>query len=375
MGGDEVTAGKEGNGNTGTESISEEGWPNLSEEDLDSIRLRRDIKEHILAGRILQATDLIKHHYPMLLDDETPPPHPLPPYDPRSFFVPTHSIPPPPISPSTTTRSTASGVGILRPTILSINLNLQAFVELIRTASMAVSAPSTPRPSSPFISTHSTHSHPHAHLLPTADDLPPTTTDAESHDSPMSASTSSLTSITSTRTSAINTAISRAQLLYSQVMSMETIPSTNPSGSTTTTGKGGMIQGEKEAYLRELQGVAAMMAYGELTAAPESVRKYLDLGRREGLADLVIAGILHHEGRSASSLIELAARKTTAIWSALGEWKVSLPAPSPPTSASGNGTKDNKTRAKVLLPAFDLHTFLNIPDPLQIPGSLEVASK
>lgn len=53
-----------------------------------------------------------------------------------------------------------------------------------------------------------------------------------------------------------------------------------------------MIQGEKEAYLRELQGVAAMMAYGELTAAPESVRKYLDLGRREGLADLVIAGIL-----------------------------------------------------------------------------------
>lgn len=46
MGGDEVTAGKEGNGNTGTESISEEGWPNLSEEDLDSIRLRRGTLRH-----------------------------------------------------------------------------------------------------------------------------------------------------------------------------------------------------------------------------------------------------------------------------------------------------------------------------------------
>ena len=170
---------------------------------------------------------------------------------------------------------------------------------------MAVSAPSTPRPSSPFISTHSTLSHSHSHLLPTAEDLGGG--EGESHDSPMSNSTSSLTSVTSTRTSAINTAISRAQLLYSQVMSMEipsstssstpslpAVSSTSPSGSSATATQAipVPIQGEKEAYLRELQGVAAMMAYGELSAAPESVRRYLDLRRREGLADLVLAGIL-----------------------------------------------------------------------------------
>ena len=50
------------------------------------------------------------------------------------------------------------------------------------------------------------------------------------------------------------------------------------------------------------------------------------------------------ENRSATSLIALAARKTTTIWSALGEWKVSLPAPPTPT-----GTKESKTRAKVRL--------------------------
>lgn len=66
-----------------------------------------------------------------------------------------------------------------------------------------------------------------------------------------------------------------------------------------------MIQGEKEAYLRELQGVAAMMAYGELSAAPESVRKYLDLRRREGLADLVLAGINRTSRLNFSSFVEL----------------------------------------------------------------------
>jgi hypothetical protein len=134
-----------------------------------------------------------------------------------------------------------------------MNLQIQSFVELIRNASTAAgSTPSSPDATSTTLNNG---------------DSPPQHLNGGTLD-PMSVSTSS---IASARTTSLSQAISDAQILFSHVQLME-------------------ISTEREIYGKELQNVAALMAYPDLWNSP--VAHYLDQSRRTALAELCNAAIL-----------------------------------------------------------------------------------
>lgn len=252
-----------------------------------------DIKDFILVGKIPQAINQINTHFPAVLSgspfsasyvptstDSIPniiPSVPDSTVHPRSFFIPSplSSIPPrpaPTISPSSvenksgshatagrtiklnlkqpsTTVSPASSL-VLRPTIISLNLQIQSFIELIRSASTLDSSSSSYSDITTDDASYSSASP----SSPSAD--------------PMSASTSSIVSL---RTTSLALAISTAQALFTQVQAL-------------------VLPGEKLVYEKELADVAALMAYPDLSTSP--VRAYLEQGRREELWELVNAAIL-----------------------------------------------------------------------------------
>jgi len=231
------------------------------------------IRESILSGRIAQTINLIDTHYPSVLassfpstssPSKLPPLHPLSPKQtnsctPQTFFVlsqPPTTIPPPVASsgspPIAVVGSTfGSWATSLSPEILSLNLQLQAFVELMRTghATSALSTPSTP--------TSSVNGHSGSTL-------------ATGEDTGMTSSITSLASST-TSTSLLSTAITASQALLSSIQSLP------PSK-------------DKECWERECVDVCGLLAYKELTNCP--VRGYLEMSRREGLAEMVNSAIL-----------------------------------------------------------------------------------
>jgi len=231
------------------------------------------IRESILSGRIAQTINLINTHYPSVLASSSPstsspsklpPLHPLSPKQtssctPQTFFVlsqPPTTIPPPVASsgspPIAVVGSTfGSWATSLSPEILSLNLQLQAFVELMRTghATSALSTPSTP--------TSSVNGHSGSTL-------------ATGEDTGMTSSITSLASST-TSTSLLSTAITASQALLSSIQSLP------PSK-------------DKECWERECVDVCGLLAYKELTNCP--VRGYLEMSRREGLAEMVNSAIL-----------------------------------------------------------------------------------
>lgn len=223
----------------------------------------------------------------------------------------------------------------LAPEILGLNLQLQLFVELMRTghATSSLSTPSTPTSS--------------------------VNGGATTEDAGMTSSITSLASSTAS-TSLLSAAIHSSQALLSSIQSLP------PSKA-------------KESWERECVDVCGLLAYKDLTNCP--VRGYLETSRRQGLADMVNSAILrkclrvaflvsfsrpvpddlnvfcislsfsrHTErtNRTPLPLIELAARSATALWSTLGEMKYSFP-PGPTAtvvSQSLNGTTKTKV-AKV----------------------------
>lgn len=217
----------------------------------------------------------IKRQYPAVLSVPPSTPSARPParsYSAETFFVP--AVPVRPTTPGASTSSPAVSEGasslVLRPVMILLNLQVQGFIELIRTAStMSLSTPPSPRPHSPTL-----YSSTHSQLQTVLDEE-----DLDGHDSPMSASTSSLASVSSVRTSMINTAISRAQIIFNQVQTLRE--------------EEAISLEEKTSFEKELQSIAGLMAYKDLSAVPEgAVRKVLDLSRRRALADLVNAAIL-----------------------------------------------------------------------------------
>ncbi|KAI5476214.1 LisH dimerization motif containing protein [Pseudohyphozyma bogoriensis] len=274
-------------------------YPLLSLEQLAEIRLRREIKDHILSGRIQPALDLLNTHFPAVLSSSpSPPSTSKPTCTPYSFYVPTPvpsllppstPKPPVPIIGSTFTPQALS----IDPFILSLSLQLQSFVELIRTSMAASSAPSTP-------------------------------TSSSAGEEAMASSTSSIASV---RTTSIMKAITSSQLLRNKVSLL-------PAGSI------------REAWEKECVDVSGLLAYTDLSMCP--VRGYLDQSRRETLADLVDAGVLQATKQTPLPLLTLAVRQTTAIYSTLAEWKV----PFPPVA-----TKEKKVLRTY--PKFELRAYLN----------------
>ncbi|GAA5951849.1 hypothetical protein JCM3765_003135 [Sporobolomyces pararoseus] len=310
----------------------------LSREQLKDARLRYRIRESILIGRIAQAITLINTYYPSVLSSpppstapsspsKLPPFHPLSPKQsnpcaPETFFVLSE--------PSTSSTSSSSAAPIpvvgssfgswatsLSPEILNLNLQLQSFVELMRTdhATSSLSTPSTPTSSVNGLSASATNQ----------------------DDTGMTSSITSLASST-TSSSLLATAITSSQALLSSIQALP------PSK-------------DKEKWERECVDVCGLLAYKDLTNCP--VRGYLEVSRREGLAEMVNSAILQRTNRTPLPLLELAARSATAVWSTLAEMKVQFP-PIPPTStttSSQNGT--TKTKVTKTFPSFDFNQFVN----------------
>ncbi|BGP22728.1 lisH dimerization motif containing protein [Rhodotorula toruloides] len=312
----------------------------LTKDDVRDLRIRRTIRDAILGGRITHAVDLLNDHFPFVLappsssssdpassPSKLAPTHPLSPRQsrctPQTFFVapqpsPASTLVSPDPSPSpvpiTGARFGAWALS-LSPDILSLNLQTQAFIELMRTAhaNSAVSTPSTPTSSV------------HGGLGGSA-----TNGDAQS-DADMSASTSSLGS-----SSILNVAIAQSQALREKVLKL-------PLGK------------EREGWEQESIDVCGLLAYKDLTTCP--VKGYLAQSRREMMAEMVNAAILQHTRRTPLPLISLAARQATAFWTTLREMNVTFP-PSAGSSNSKDGSND-KTKSPKTYPTFDLHSFLH----------------
>ncbi|SCZ97124.1 BZ3500_MvSof-1268-A1-R1_Chr4-2g07006 [Microbotryum saponariae] len=318
----------------------------LSQDQLDQVRLRRDIRDAILTGRIQSAIEMLKEHFPAVLSDlpiTTKSRKSSSTCTPTSFFVSTPSSSstagPSSSRPSTTTCHPpgASTLGVhpisrpgtpkptvpilgatfgswslsLDPQILALNLQLQSFVEMMRGAhssSHISSTPSTPN--------YSSHGNGNATTL----------SDSMHSDAGLSGSTASLTS----STHALNIAIAQSQALNQAVAQL-------PSGR------------DRDRWEQECIDVSGLMAYKDLMNCP--VRGYLEQERRVTLSELVNAAILACSGQTPLSILALAARSTTAVWSAVAELKVPFgPAMAPPT-------KESKSKHRVYA-RFDLKTFL-----------------
>ncbi|GAA6029344.1 hypothetical protein JCM8097_003629 [Rhodosporidiobolus ruineniae] len=309
----------------------------LSKEDVQDIRVRRNIRESILSGRVSHAVDLINEHYPFVLAG--PPassasrsalPASTSTCSPQSFFV---TSPPANTSVSPSDPSTPSFVPVLgasfgtwalslSPEILSLNLQTQSFIEHMRTAysSNGVSAPSTP--TSSIYNGHT----PRPHNGGAGDDA--------GSDAGMSASTSSLGS-----SSLLNVAIAQSQALREKVLKL-------PPGK------------ERDGWDQESITVCGLLAYKDLSSCP--VRGYLAQSRRETLAEMVNAAIMQHTGRTPLPLLNLAARQTTAFWSTLREMHVQFPPAT--TKPAAKDVNNGKNKPPKTYPTFDLHTFLGERD-------------
>ncbi|BGP13743.1 hypothetical protein JCM10213_006427 [Rhodosporidiobolus nylandii] len=314
----------------------------LSKEDLKDVRLRRNIRDAILTGRVSYAVDLLNEHYPAVLSSppssEAPTPSKLSHYGvsppappsctPQTFFV--ASPPPSSALPAPSGFATPSYLPVtgstfepwarsLSPAILSLNLQTQAFIEHMRHAhaSGTMSAPSTP--TSSVLNGHTPR--PHA----AADD---------GSDAGMSGSTSSLGG-----SSLLNVAIAQSQALREKVLKL-------PPGK------------EREGWEKESIDVCGLLAYKDLNSCP--VRGYLAQSRREILAEMVNGAIMQQTSRTPLPLLALAVRQTTAFWSTLCEMRVPFP---PSASPSTGRDKDSKNKAPKTYPAFDLHTFLAEREP------------
>lgn len=83
----------------------------------------------------------------------------------------------------------------------------------------------------------------------------------------------------------------------------------------------------RSMYLKELEGVTALLAYGDLKHCP--VRKYLDQHRRTALAEQINCAILVSCGRASQPLLEAAVRQTTFVWARMAEERIAVPANHP----------------------------------------------
>lgn len=370
---------------------------------LTSFWLYTAIRDAIVTGRIGQAVDLLNAHYPNVL---APPPPPAVPASttaataasvssksafarplaasksstassctPQTFFVapsPNPAPPPPPphrASPiphlrpsasSSLSSSASTGTGAqfgswascLAPEIVSLNLQTQTFIELMRTAhaTSAISTPSTPTSSV------------HGGLAGGGGG------DAHSSDAEMSASTSSLGG----SASILNVAIAQSQALREKVLQL-------PVGK------------DREGWERECIDVCGLLAYKDLATCP--VRGYLSQSRRDILAEMVNSAILReffcararfssslyflpnthshtsidvfsrteHTGRTPLSLLSLAARQATAMWDTLREMWHPFPPPEAITTGRDRDSNNGKNKPPRVSCAPLRHLFFSLP--------------
>ncbi|KZO97764.1 hypothetical protein CALVIDRAFT_526515 [Calocera viscosa TUFC12733] len=118
-------------GGNGPESVQ------LSEQLVQALEVRKDIRESILSGKISAARELITTHFPTVLSDE--PPLPPPPAAPYIIPQPLPWIPTMPVIPTFPSS--------LAPENISLILSIQQWIESLRTVPLPYPASSTSPPS------------------------------------------------------------------------------------------------------------------------------------------------------------------------------------------------------------------------------------
>ncbi|TCD64665.1 hypothetical protein EIP91_003826 [Steccherinum ochraceum] len=254
---------------------------------LGPAEIRREIRIHILSGRVDDATALLNRHFPSVLseerepllgssenDNETSPPLP------GSFdYMPSTSV---------------------DPTHLALNLRIHAFIEAARTVPLPYHSPS----SSSFSSSSGSSK--------------PTPTPFSPH-SPTSPSSQSRSRSNSASPSPSpdehqHELLRRAQGLYAEAQSL-------------------VRPEDRATYLGELGQVSGLLAYTDPENSP--MAPYLTQERREAVAGQVESAILYRTNKSSISKMELYTRYTTGLWATLNEWEIKVP----PASRWPSGVK------------------------------------
>ncbi|KAK2466846.1 hypothetical protein APHAL10511_001104 [Amanita phalloides] len=259
--------------------------------------LRDEIRTCILSGRIDDAVELLNEHFPRVLSreevrrdkDDITNRHPLQDtlYTTSNDYIAPHS---------------------LDPAHLSLNLRIQAFIEVCRTVPLVYKR------------------------TPVRDISGPAETPSASGD----------------RHEVVRddaTLLSRAQKLYALV---DMLP--NPS--------------DREQYGRELRNVAGLLVYKVPEVSASS--KYMSQERRDAVAAQIDSAILHASGKPVISTLELVARHVSITWTCAHELGVTIQAgaPLPPTKDPGavQGKKGNNSE---IVPPFDLGLFLDEKSPVK----------
>ncbi|PLW31821.1 hypothetical protein PCASD_15426 [Puccinia coronata f. sp. avenae] len=246
--------------------------------------------------------------------------------------------------------------GSLNPAHVALNLQIQFFVEFVRSISQSQPVHSNgvehdgeshARGSSVGPSTenaHATNGKMSEHAVRRLGGSSPTShsgaaataasngmgTDLSNSVGALSDDTSTTSSSVSTRTTSLALSLPHCRALHDYVHQLP-----EPT--------------ERAIFAKELENVAGLLAYVDPWDSP--VRKYLDQSRRDLLAHRVNAAILVHLGRSPTSILQLVAQQTCFTWSMLNELDEQIPCP----------TSEDKSRTKPIS-FFNLHEFVRLND-------------
>ncbi|SNX81603.1 uncharacterized protein MEPE_00308 [Melanopsichium pennsylvanicum] len=314
--------------------------PNLTAQDLTAVKARKQIKDCIVSGQIRQAMDLINTHFPTVLNSAA-----------STSGAGSSAA----SSKSSRTKESGSSGGTssktlqkllpanptsMEPDHLLLNLQIQVFIEAIRSASNSQLA-------------HSSTSSLTSGLPLLASTTPGIANSISRAASPAPSATSSNGSATSTTGNGaalnpvLHSALAYAQGLYA---SAQKLPSF-----------------WRAMYLKELEQVTALLAYTDVEHSP--VRRFLHKSRKLALAEQVNSAILYRSGKPSQPLVELAVRQTTLLWDQLQAEEVQVGTAHPVwglvtaggagyqdmTASQGAGKKHKDTRK---LPPWKFRTFL-----------------
>lgn len=262
--------------------------PDLRADDLRALKARKQIKDHIIAGHIRQAMDMINAHFPAVLNNNVAGSNNGASGNGNDEGKGATRVKG--ASGNVCERVLPANPTSMEPDHLLLNLQIQVFIEAIRSANSNQLGVGGQGNGSLGVggglpSLASTTPGIAASAISRAASPAPST----------SSSNGSATSTTGTNAAlnpALHSALSYAQGLYT---SAQKLPSY-----------------WRAMYLKELEQVTALLAYTDVEHSP--VKRFLHKSRKMALAEQVNSAILFRSGKSSQPLIEVAVRQTSFLW-------------------------------------------------------------
>lgn len=290
------------------EESEDEQFEGISNETLENARRRREIRDHILSGRVEAATQLLEKYFPSVLSitenenmsqidmhtQNTMKSKSSLPQEKKSFSNPPSSSGSRKNTPHERVHYTSQLS--IKPIHIALNLRILAFIEGARTVPLPY--PRDPPRSSVFSSLSTSASTSASSLSPHLLGSTTSSTISSNH------SPGSITDPTDAHSTHQTALVHAAQRLYSTVESLQDIS-------------------DREIYRKELNAVGGLLAYRIPEKSPMAC--YLTQERRAAVADQVNSAILFHIGDPATSYIELYFRQTSTIWNTMRDLAMQLP--------------------------------------------------